>query len=52
MVSLYEPPKLFSWNTTRTAQYLLLADVVETALGLNVVAHPLAVMVAVCDEKL
>ena len=27
-------------------------DVVETALGLNVVAHPLAVMVAVCDAKL
>jgi len=30
----------------------LLADVVETALGLNVVLHPLALMLDVCVEKL
>ena len=36
----------------RVAQYLLFADVVETALGLNVVLQPLALMLAVCVEKL
>jgi len=43
---------VLSWNTTRTAQYLLSADVVDTELGLNVVLQPDAVMLAVCVEKL
>jgi hypothetical protein len=51
IVSVYVPPKVFSWKITRIAQYLLLAVVVPTALGLNVELQPAVEIVGVLVEK-